>query len=437
MANATLHDIESERALISAMLVNPKKIADLDDLSPSDFFSQEHQVLWSAMLSLGEGGNVFDAVLIKFRLTEEGRLNDRVAAALRIAEEMTLSAANAEYYARSVATKALRRRMLDAGGRIARLAEDPRIEPEALRDEAEKLVMAAGDAKTTEGPEHFVEAFREALAVLQARKDGEVISGVTTGLPSLDKRLAGLQPGQLFILAARPGVGKSALAMQIAEGAAKSGTGVCVFNLEMPRVELAMRSMSARVSVTQEKIKEHALSQYHYEQLGQMASDLPKLALYVDDTASLTIGEIRSRARRLKQRDKRLGLIVVDYLQLVSGSRSAKGVSRQEQVAEISRGLKLLAKELHVPVVALSQLSRDVERGNRRPLLSDLRESGAIEQDADCVMFIHREGDAQGQGDAGALDCELIIAKQRNGASGCAIPLVFLGGYTRFAMRTF
>lgn len=434
MPTTTLHDLESERALIGALLIAPHKLAEVDDLAPEDFASPEHRAIWTAVLGLGQNGGVFDAVLIKHRLREAGTLTDRVGEALLIAEESTLSAANLVNYARAVQTKALRRRMSDAADRIGKLATDAQVDAEALRDEAEKLVMAAGEAKETQGPEHFAVAMREAFTLIQSRRDGGTISGVPTGLPMLDKRLGGLQPGQLFILAARPGLGKSSLAMQVAEFAAKAGAGALIFNLEMPKVELALRSMASRARVTQEHLKGRPLAPMHLDELSRMAGEVPTWPLYVDDTASLTVGEIRSRARRMKQRDGRIAVVVVDYLQLISAARGKKHGNRQEEVAEISRGLKLLAKELGVPVIALSQLSRDVEKGNRRPMLADLRESGAIEQDADCVMFIHREGGTEPGNDAAAsLPCELIIAKQRNGSSGCIIPLVFQAGFTRFA----
>ena len=267
--------------------------------------------------------------------------------------------------------------------------------------------------------------------VNKMRESTGSVTGMPTGIYELDKRTTGFHPGELFILAARPGIGKTSLAVNMAVHAAARADekrAVAIFNLEMPATQLAFRMLCSEARISQGKLKSGRLSQYDMELIVQHAAALWEAPIYIDDSSSLTIMELRSKARRLKQQEPTLGFIVIDYLQLMS-SRSAE--SRHLEIAEISRGLKSLSKELGLPILALSQLSRDVEKNKRKPQLSDLRESGSIEQDADCVMFIHREPEAVPEGPGGPIPVELVIAKQRNGGIG-SFDMIFMSEYTRF-----
>ncbi|MFO7155469.1 MAG: replicative DNA helicase [Pseudomonadota bacterium] len=429
----TLHDLEAERALLGGLLIDPQKLMDIEErLAPEAFYDPLHRRIYAAMLAI-EDRSAIDPITVKGKLSEAGELDAATSERLRVIEESALSAANVAHYAEIVLDKALRRRLAEAAEEIANLAVEAGQDVATLSDAAERLIFSITDQSRRGEPRELQGILRETMELIQRmRERHSAVTGLSTGLYLLDQRTTGLHPGELFILAARPGVGKTSLAMNIAVHAALRAdppVSVAVFSLEMPATQLALRMLCAESRISQRKLKSGRLSQHDMDQLVRHAASLWNAPIYIDDSSTLTITDLRSKARRLKQQHADLGLIVIDYLQLMSTRGRAE--SRHLEIAEISRGLKSLAKELDLPIIALSQLSRDVEKGKRRPQLSDLRESGAIEQDADCVLFIHRDGDAEPQGPGGPIPVELIIAKQRNGATG-SFEAVFMSEYTRF-----
>ena len=428
----TLHDLDAERALLGGLLIDPRKLADVEErLGAEAFYDPLHRRIYAAMLAI-EDRSAIDSITVKGKLSEAGHLDAAMVERLRVIEESALSAANVAHYAEIVLDKAMRRRLAEVAEEISQLAVEAGQDIATISDSAERLIFNVTDQGRRGEPRQLKDVLAETMDLIQQMRDRKTtVTGLSTGIYLLDQRTTGFHPGELFILAARPGVGKTSLAMNIAVHAATRAdppVSVAVFNLEMPATQLALRMLCAEAHIGQGKLKSGALSQHDMEQIVQHAADLYNAPIYIDDSSTLTINELRSKARRLKQQDPNLGFIVIDYLQLMS-ARGAE--SRHLEIAEISRGLKSLSKELHLPILALSQLSRDVEKGKRKPQLSDLRESGSIEQDADCVLFIHRDGDVEPEGPGGPIPVELIIAKQRNGATG-SFDLVFMSELTRF-----
>jgi replicative DNA helicase len=429
----TLHDLEAERALLGGLLIDPRKLNDIEErVQPDSFYDPLHRRIYAAMVAI-EDRAAIDPITVKGKLSEAGELDAATAERLRVIEESALSAANVAHYAEIVLDKALRRRLAEVAEEIGQLAVEAGQDVATLSDTAERLVFAVTDQGRKGEPRELQGILKETMELVQRMRDRRsTVTGLSTGIYLLDQRTTGFHPGELFILAARPGVGKTSLAMNIAVHAATRAdppVAVAVFNLEMPATQLALRMLCAESRISQGKLKSGSLSHHDMEQLVNHAAALWNAPIYIDDSSTLSITELRSKARRLKQQNPDLGLIVIDYLQLMSSRGRAE--SRHLEIAEISRGLKSLAKELGLPILALSQLSRDVEKGKRKPQLSDLRESGSIEQDADCVLFIHRDGDVEPQGPGGPIPVELIIAKQRNGATG-SFDLIFMSEHTRF-----
>jgi len=429
----TLHDLEAERALLGGLLIDPRKLNDIEErLQPEAFYDPLHRRIFAAMLAI-EDRAAIDPITVKGKLSEAGELDAATAERLRVIEESALSAANVAHYAEIVLDKALRRRLAEVAEEIGQLAVEAGQDVATLSDTAERLVFAVTDQGRKGEPRELQGILKETMELVQRMRDRKsTVTGLSTGIYLLDQRTTGFHPGELFILAARPGVGKTSLAMNIAVHAATRAdppVAVAVFNLEMPATQLALRMLCSEARIGQGKLKSGSLSHHDMEQLVNHAAALWNAPIYIDDSSTLTITELRSKARRLKQQNPDLGLIVIDYLQLMSSRGRAE--SRHLEIAEISRGLKSLAKELGLPILALSQLSRDVEKGKRKPQLSDLRESGSIEQDADCVLFIHRDGEVEPEGPGGPIPVELIIAKQRNGATG-SFDLIFMSEHTRF-----
>lgn len=434
----TLHDLEAERALLGALLIDPRKVSEIEGrATPELFYDPLHHQIFAAMLSI-EDRNAIDPITIKGKLSQAGVLDAAISERLRVIEESALSAANVHHYVELVADKAIRRNLAAVAEEIGSLAVEARGDSASLCDEAEKLVFDITDQGRKGEPQLIKEVIRPTLELVnQMRKSNSVVTGMGTGIYELDRRTTGFHPGELFILAARPGVGKTSLAMNIAVHAALRSENPCtvaVFNLEMPSMQLALRMICAEARISQSKLKSggRALSDHDMHLITEHAAKLWHAPIYIDDSSMLTIMELRSKARRLKQIDPNLGFIVIDYLQLMSSR--GRSESRHLEIAEISRGLKSLSKELELPILALSQLSRDVEKNKRKPQLSDLRESGSIEQDADCVIFIHKELDAEPSGAGGPIPLELVIAKQRNGATG-SFEVTFMSEYTRFENR--
>lgn len=422
-----LRDVEAERDVLKALLVNPRRLVDVvEHLREDDFTDSAHRRIWQAMVALA--GHDFDAPMLRVQLRTAGHMSSLIDERLRDLEESALSAANLDVFARVVAERGLRRRLVQAAERITAIASSDADEVAQLVDQAERALADVHSSASDAGSVPSDAAVRQALSHLQRIRDSGELSGVTTGLPSLDARTTGMHPSELWVLAARPGVGKSALATEIAVAAARSGVGVLFWSLEMRVEELVTRAICATSGVPLATARGGRMTDWDMERLTTTAAEIHGLPLWWN-THSASLATIRSEARRIKARDSRLGLVVVDYIGLVSGSGSRRSrEARHLEVAEISRGLKLLAGELDVTVLALSQLSRDVEKNKRRPYLADLRESGAVEQDANVVLFLHPTGE---DGDEDGTPVELIVAKQRNGPTGI-LPVTFKARCTAF-----
>ncbi len=434
---------EAEQSVLGAILVRPEvmdRIADL--IAPEDFYREAHGRIYQAMLDLYGRGEPVDLVTVSALFKERGQL-EGVGGPVFLAglSEQVGFATNAEYYANLVRDKAVLRRLLDCTQEIASACLAPVENVAEFLDQAEHKIFQVAESKVRPGFAPLSALVDSEIATLEAiwgRKDGS-LTGVTSGFTDLDNYTAGFQPSDLIILAARPSMGKTALALNIAFNAAygrvaavnaKPPVPVAFFSLEMSKEQLVRRLLSSEGRVDASQIRRAAfLTGQEWPKLQEAAGILLDCPIYIDDTPAATVLDIRAKSRRLKA-DGKLGLIVIDYLQLMQGR--AELSSREQQISEISRSLKGLAKELGVPVIALSQLSREPEKRERkRPQLSDLRESGAIEQDADVVMFIYRDevyrkDIAENKGIA-----EVIIGKQRNGPIG-TVKMHFEAKYTRF-----
>ncbi|HXF65331.1 MAG TPA: replicative DNA helicase [Burkholderiales bacterium] len=432
------HSIEAEQSVLGALLLDNTawdRIADI--LGEQDFYRADHRLIFRHIGELIEGGKPADALTVAESLERSGKLAEVGGNAyLASLVAATPSAANVRRYAEIVRERAIMRSLAAVGTEIAESAYNPAgRDAKALVDEAESRVfrIAEAGARSRQG---FVKIDRpltetvERIDLLYSREDKSEVIGLATGFLDLDRMTSGLQGGDLVIIAGRPSMGKTSLAMNIAEHAAlELKKAVAVFSMEMSGPQLAMRMIGSVGRVDQHELRTGTFKEDDWTRLVDAVGRLNEAQIYIDDTAGLNALEVRSRARRLHRQCGGLALIVVDYLQLMSAS--GREENRATEIAEISRSLKGLAKELRIPVIALSQLNRGVDaRQDKRPMMSDLRESGAIEQDADLILFIYRDEvynpDTPNKGVA-----EIIIAKQRNGPTG-KVNLTFLGRYTRF-----
>ncbi|MDI6739644.1 MAG: replicative DNA helicase [Candidatus Edwardsbacteria bacterium] len=438
--------LEAEMAVLGSMLINPEAVGRAIEVvgEEQNLYSSGHRKIFRAMVTLFEKNQPVDLVTVAEELRRLKWLDDIGGPVYltRLADSVA-TAANVEYYARIVLEKAVLRRLINSATQIASSAYDSDENAEVLLDQAEELIFAIKEKrlrKTLIPLKQFIHDSFETVERLYREK--RHITGAETGFKKLDEYTSGLQGGELIIIGARPSVGKTAFALNVAQHLAIGlHQPVAIFSLEMSKEQLVLRLLCSEARVSSHKVRTGYLSQDEWPPLVNAAGLLHDAPIYIDDSAGSSPLEIRAKARRLKA-EVDIKLIIVDYLQLMRGS-SSRVENRQQEIAEISRSLKALAKELNVPVIALSQLSRISEqRGeNSRPILSDLRESGAIEQDADVVMFLHKEKSgcqpaAAGEetGDASTLDTspiELIIAKQRNGPIG-NVKLVFMRSYTKF-----
>lgn len=414
-------NIEAEMALLGSVMLRPEAVGEImDTVSADAFYSDRHRTIWQTMLELSGKNAPIDLLSLTSRLKEKNLL-DAVGGASYITELLNIvpSAANARHYAEIVRKKHIMRSLIDAADHIATLGYDEAAEVEHVLDSAEKKVFSIGNAG---GLHKFVE-LRETLADAWERLDrlhkskGE-LRGVSTGFAELDMKLAGLQKSDLIILAARPSMGKTSLALDIArQTATLHGTPVGIFSLEMSSQQLVDRMLAAESRVDAWKLRTGRLTvESEFDKIRDSLDRLSKAPIFIDDQPGNNILKMRAVARRLKA-EKGLGLIIVDYLQLMAPTSSRQSDSLVQQVTEISRSLKHLARELDIPVVALSQLSRAVESRGGKPRLSDLRDSGSIEQDADVVMFIHRD-DRYNESSEKPNIAEILIEKHRNGPTG-------------------
>ncbi|MDY7233287.1 replicative DNA helicase [Hyalangium rubrum] len=437
-------DLAAERAVLGAVLADNTLIASVAEaVHPDDFASPAHSAIFAAMLKLDSTQRQVDHLTLAEELKLAGHLATVGGPAYLMALDQGVPLAhNAVQYANIVKDQALRRRLVAVGREIVEMASQETGDVEVILDESERRLFNLAE-KRREGDLRAVsELMEQTLTLLDKMKaSASGVTGLSTGFVDLDMQLTGLHAGELIILAARPGIGKTSLVMNIAMHAAlnkEDPKAVAIFSLEMPADQLLMRLLASSARVDMKKLRGGRLTANDEEKFQEMAGELYNAPIYIDDSGGLSPFDLRAKARRLKQKDPRLSLIVIDYLQLMH--QKGKVESRQLEVSEISRSLKQLAKELEVPVIALSQLNRKVEeRKGGQPMLSDLRESGSIEQDADVVMFIHREEPEEGEGGgeqraSSVIPVELIIAKQRNGPVG-SVPLVFLSEFTRFESR--
>jgi replicative DNA helicase len=427
-----LFDHDAEARLLGAVLLRPRLVGELH-LQHDDFHDPIHAALWRACLALA--GRDFDGVELRRQAARDGSLSDRLAERLAAIEAEAVTAANAHAHADAIRDLSTRRRMIGAAERISRLAGDPTRTLADVQAEFERAVLDATRSQRRGEPVPMRDAMSRYFAEVQeARKQDDGLLGLPTGLPKFDARYKGLRRGAVYVVAARPGNGKSTLALQFAIMAGKRGVRSLVFSLEMAAEELAPRGLAAELKCPEDRALERIGRDERfmgaYAQAVQRLSELP---IDIDDGISSTLPELRAQARRHRLRYPDLGLIVVDYLQLLQMGRR-RSEHRESEVAEISRGLKLLAAEMKLPVVVLSQMNRNSEREKRPPVLSDLRDSGAVEQDADAVLFLHRCDPSAAPGEHGAIEMELIVAKMRKGPTGY-IPLVFFTEWSLFAER--
>ncbi|KTD55911.1 replicative DNA helicase [Legionella sainthelensi] len=430
------HSVEAEQSIIGGLMLDNQVWDKISHkLCETDFYRTEHRILFRAISALAKKDQPFDVVTLLDALTSHNELDDAGGEAyLFELANNTPSVANISAYAEIVREKSVQRQLIAVATEIADSAYNPegREVPELL-DLAETKVFAIGEQTGGDGgPENIKSILVRAVEKIDALyHNGDAITGLATGLSDLDEMTSGLQPSDLVIVAGRPSMGKTTLVMNMAEHAAiKSGKPVLVFSMEMPADSLAMRMMSSLGRIDQHKIRTGKLDDDDWPRVTSAVHMLSEAPLFIDDTPALSPGEMRARARRLAKEHGALGLIVVDYLQLMKVP-GFNADNRTAEISEISRSLKSLAKELQVPVIALSQLNRSLEqRADKRPVMSDLRESGAIEQDADLICFIYRDEvyyeDSPDKGTA-----EIIVAKQRNGPIG-KVRVAFIGKYTRF-----
>ncbi len=427
-------DLAAEQGVLGGILVHGEEVLAgvAASLRPDDFYDRRHGRIYEAMLALYNQGRPVDEITVTSRLNDTGQLQAVGGPAL-LAElaDIAISPAHVDHYATLVRDKALLRGFIKAAHHAVEQAYSHQADPDLALEEAERAIFAATQDRHARGFASLGEVVQSALGVIEKRfKQKGLVAGVPTGFKKLDTLTTGLQPGDLIIIAGRPSMGKTAFALNIAANAAlEANIPVAIFSLEMSKEQLGLRLLSSEARVSGSKIRSGFLNaKQDWPALTAAADKLYSAPIYIDDTPAISVLEMRAKARRLKA-DKGLGLLLVDYLQLMRG-RSESFDSREQEISDISRSLKALAKELDIPVVALSQLNRKVEdRPNKRPQLSDLRESGAIEQDADVIAFIYRERVYNRESEENTA--EIIIGKQRNGPTG-TVKLAFLDDLTRF-----
>ena len=433
--------VEAEQSVLGGLLLDNTAWDRISDIvSEADFYRADHRLIFQHVMLLIENNRPADVLTVAESLERSAKLADVGGQAYLGSLSMnTPSAANIRRYAEIVHERAIMRRLAQAGTEIADAAFNPAgREAKDLIDEAESKVfqIAEAGAKAKQGfvaIDPLLTETVERIDMLYSRENKDDVIGLATGYVDLDRMTSGLQQGELIVIAARPSMGKTALAMNIVEHVAlELKKAAAIFSMEMSGPQLTLRMIGSVGRVDQHKLRSGTFEESEWPKLVDAVGKLNDSQIHIDDTAGLNALEVRSRARRLHRQCGGLSLIVVDYLQLMSGTSSGREENRATEVAEMSRSLKSLAKELKVPVIALSQLNRSVEsRQDKRPMMSDLRESGAIEQDADLILFIYRDEVYNPTNEASKGKAEIIIAKQRNGPTG-SITLTFLGRHTRF-----
>ncbi|RLP75260.1 replicative DNA helicase [Mycetocola tolaasinivorans] len=427
------HDLLAEQSALGGMLLSKDAVADVvETVRGTDFYVPKHEIIYDAVLSLYSHGEPTDVIAVTDELIKQGELSRAGGADyLHSLTSLVPTAANAGYYASIVAERALLRRLVEAGTRIVQMGYQGEGEALDLVNNAQAEIYAVNGNVDTEDYVPLADALGAAIDEMEAAegKDGQM-TGVPTGFVEMDELTNGFHPGQLILVAARPALGKSTLALDFARAAAIGHNMPAIFfSLEMGRAEIAMRLMAAEASVPLQNMRKGTVDQRDWTKIASTRGKINDAPLYIDDSPNMTLVEIRAKCRRLKQKVG-LKLVVIDYLQLMTSGKRVE--SRQQEVSEFSRSLKLMAKELQVPVIALSQLNRGPEqRADKKPAISDLRESGSLEQDADMVILLHRESAYDRDSPRGG-EADLIVAKHRNGPTR-DVAVAFHGHFSRFA----
>lgn len=427
------HNIEAEQSVIGAVFLQPEAFVSASEiLRHEDFYRAAHQRIFAAMTHLADRGEPIDVVTVTTYLNDRKELEEAggVSYLTQIAESVP-TAANIEYYARIVEEKALLRRLIRAATDIVTAGFEREDEVDDVLNEAEKTILEVSSRKTSEGFKNIKDVLIDVYDnIEQLHQNQGDVTGIPTGYQELDRITSGFQKNDLIIIAARPSVGKTAFALNVAQNVAvKTDNNVAIFSLEMGADQLVQRMLCAEGNIDSQRLRSGQLQPDDWGKLTMAMGSLSNAGIFIDDSPGIRVSEIRSKCRRLKQ-EHGLGMIMIDYLQLIQGSGNSKE-NRQQEVSEISRSLKALARELEVPLIALSQLSRGVEsRQDKRPMMSDLRESGSIEQDADIVGFLYRDDYYDSESEKQNI-IEIIISKQRNGPTG-TVDLAFVKEYNKF-----
>ena len=426
-------DIEAEQAVVGSMLTDQDAVvAAIETLKPEDFYREDNKIIYEAILNIYNRAEPIDIITLKSELSSMGKL-DAVGGLEYIAQlpDKVPTTSNVDRYIKLVQDKAMLRNLIKTANEIISLGYDQTEDVEDVMDHAEKKIFDVMQRKNQKGYTSIKDILIESFTKLEELyNQKQHVTGVPTGFIELDKKTAGLHGSELILIAARPAMGKSAFALNIGTYAAtRANIPVAIFSLEMSKDQIGNRILCSEALVDSNNVRTGELNDEELSKLAETSGELSQAQIFVDDTPGISVMEIRAKCRKLKL-EKNIGLVIIDYLQLIQGS--GKSSSREQEIAEISRSLKILAKEIDVPVIALSQLSRAVEsRPDHRPMLSDLRESGSIEQDADIVMFLYRDDYYNEESEKKNI-AEVIIAKQRAGSTG-TVELAWLGNYTKFA----
>ena len=428
------HSEEAEQSVIGSILIDHEAVGvAAENLKPEDFYNLRHKEIFEAILDLYHDGKAVDLVTLKSQLEQRGKLE--AAGDMKYLTQVATAVPNSVHirqYVKIVKDKALYRRFIQLGNQVLQQSFTTETPIEELSENVEKQVFNILQNRGSQDFSHIKDVLMESFDDIEkVAANGGTVAGISTGFVDLDQKTAGLHPSDLVIVGARPAMGKTAFGLNLIQNAAVKGGKTCaVFNLEMSKKQIVNRMLACEAGVSMEHIRSGNMTDQDWEKLVEALGPLSEAPIYIDDTGGITFSEVRSKCRKLKI-EHGLDLVMIDYLQLMSGSGRA-GDNRQQEISEISRGLKMMARELDVPVIALSQLSRTLEsRADHRPMMSDLRESGAIEQDADVIIFLYRDEyyhpDSEDKNIA-----EVIIGKQRNGPVG-TVKLRYDGEYTRFS----
>lgn len=426
------NNIEAEQSVLGALLIDKEAVPIVTEiLKPEDFYREDHKEIYKAILDLFDAGNPIDIISVKEQLRLRGTL-DEVGGIEYLSNlvDIVPTTVNVRYYAQIVEEKSLLRKLIRASNEIINLGFEASEEVSTIMDIAQKKIFDIIQGRTVQGYFSIKEILLETFNRLEKLYNSKShIIGVPTGFIDIDNKTSGLHPSDLILIAARPAMGKTSFALNIAQYAAiHERIPVAIFSLEMSRDQLVNRMLCSEAMIDSQKIRTGKLDEEDWLKIASVLGPLSEAPIYIDDTPGLSVLEIGAKCRRLKL-EKNIGLVVIDYLQLMQARHKAE--NRQQEISEISRSLKILAKEINVPIIAVSQLSRAPEtRSDHRPVLSDLRESGAIEQDADLVMFLYRDEYYHPETEKKNI-AEVIIAKHRNGSTG-VVELAWLGPYTKF-----